>query len=764
MKLDIGKTGNDIEIIGDEPMKSNVIGIREKNMPHLISMLTKIYSDPEGSIVREITSNCFDAHVKAGVVGEPVIIRRYIDATGQNFIEFVDKGCGISPDLMDSVYMSLLESDKRDSNDFIGAFGLGSKTPFSYSTYFYLITKVDGVSYTYLMSEGQDGFAYDLVNTEILEKSSGNGTIVRVPIKKSDISVFESKIKSQLKYFNDVYVIGFDVENEYEIKEFNTFKIRVDSFLEKMDSELHISLGKVNYPINWSALEMAPIPFNVALKFDIGDLDVVENREAIKYTERTKKKIIEKFNSFYNEINDIIDSNLIAKDILDAFTKQASLNSCRIKLNLSDSLEVKVHEFHLPFISFKNKSVSYTIDNQKFNIGCGLPYLIINNVNLFLTRDCDGMYARGVNRIAGSFTALTHPLFRDNSSVKNCISIRKKISKSEREYLYDYGFHSLFTYSNNRLAIEIASHLLKENKVSSDGSYNYVRNLIEKIKGRLNTELFKNNCYHLDDLKIPKNYASNNKPIKKKVEGEVLLYWVDILTASTRELFKGDSLDRLLNNKNNIYIYGNSDDAATLKTLNKLLRGTELYNKATTFHCAKKYWKVFAGRKNFINLNDIDINNENYKLVIDIIKQQYGKFTVSIDKTKHPFIEMRQFITRFSYKQGSFYTNKLISVFNEKRLEIDGYLDSLWGLSRIISEKDFDEFLNIMGISVFDKDILTMQSKVAAELINIERFLKSFSLEFLLFNNSLNTKFRHSLLKNLKIKKRIINNFKLKNV
>src|SRR5690606_35682451 len=167
--------------------------ISPENTPYFISLLSKIYSDPEGSIVRELTSNGFDAHIKGNVVGEPVIIRHYIDEVDQSYIEFVDSGCGISPQAMDDIYMSLRESDKRQSDDYLGAFGLGSKTPFSYTPWFYLITKVDGVEYTYLLSESVEGSNYDLLNTRVLEAGEHNGTTVRVPIKKSDIQLFSSK-------------------------------------------------------------------------------------------------------------------------------------------------------------------------------------------------------------------------------------------------------------------------------------------------------------------------------------------------------------------------------------------------------------------------------------------------------------------------------------------------------------------------------------------------------------------------------------------
>ena len=48
------------KIIGE--MKTNKFKIGEDSMGIIIDSLINLYSDPIGSIVREVTSNCYDAH------------------------------------------------------------------------------------------------------------------------------------------------------------------------------------------------------------------------------------------------------------------------------------------------------------------------------------------------------------------------------------------------------------------------------------------------------------------------------------------------------------------------------------------------------------------------------------------------------------------------------------------------------------------------------------------------------------------------------
>ena len=99
----------------------------------VFQLFTKnVYSNPIGTVVREITSNCFDSHVEAGV-NAPVRIKKIFDAeTNTHYISFIDYGVGMSPDRVENVYGVYFESTKRVDNTQIGGFGIGGKTPLAY--------------------------------------------------------------------------------------------------------------------------------------------------------------------------------------------------------------------------------------------------------------------------------------------------------------------------------------------------------------------------------------------------------------------------------------------------------------------------------------------------------------------------------------------------------------------------------------------------------------------------------------------------------
>ena len=90
--------------------------------------------------------------------------------------------------------------------------------------------------------------------------------------------------------------------NHYKIYEGKHFKYNNRNAPYDM---LHLCLGQVNYPIDNKVISEAKIPTPLALKFDIGDLDVTINREELRYTPRTIQAIKEKISSLKGEMEEL---------------------------------------------------------------------------------------------------------------------------------------------------------------------------------------------------------------------------------------------------------------------------------------------------------------------------------------------------------------------------------------------------------------------------------------------------------------------------
>ena len=105
--------------------KSIDFGIDKENIGVLFRGFSDtLYSNKIGSIVRELTSNCFDSHREAKVKDDVIIILQNADPlTGKNGkICFKDVGVGLSPKRIEDIYSKYFSSTKRENNNVIRGF------------------------------------------------------------------------------------------------------------------------------------------------------------------------------------------------------------------------------------------------------------------------------------------------------------------------------------------------------------------------------------------------------------------------------------------------------------------------------------------------------------------------------------------------------------------------------------------------------------------------------------------------------------------
>lgn len=314
MKINTNKY-SDVDIISTTNV--NKIKLSKDYEAMFFNFFTKnIYSNPIGSIVREITSNCFDSHIEAGV-NKPVVIKlSYDKQSNLHHISFIDFGVGMSPDRIDNTFSVMFTSTKRETNSQIGGFGLGSKTPLAYKrkigegtkeydNSYYIITIFNNIKYIYMIHDGNESPEISLLHKEQTDEE--NGTEVRIPVLEHDISTFASQIKKQLYYFENLVFEGFenysDVTNDYTIYNAKSFLYRGSG----VSRNAHVCLGRVAYPIDYSTIGLSSYDYNIpiAIKFNIGELNVTANRETLDYSEETINLIKERLNIAMFELKEL---------------------------------------------------------------------------------------------------------------------------------------------------------------------------------------------------------------------------------------------------------------------------------------------------------------------------------------------------------------------------------------------------------------------------------------------------------------------------
>lgn len=289
------------EVYGVEQEDTVQMTIDDSAKKKLMMVLSQnLYQDPIGSIIREYTSNALDAQKEIGNT-EPIRVR-LIKQNDQFVFIVEDNGIGLSPERVENVFSKYLSSTKENDKNQLGYYGLGSKSALSYVDSFMIHSRYDGKIYSYLMLKGEKGTELSLL--DINDCDDRNGVTIVITLKEEeDYEIFLEKIKTQLPYFESVYIETYydDIENDFKIVKTEDWKY---SELNT-DPYMHLSLDNVYYPLDFNKLGIEPIKIPIGITFSLNDGIVpTPSREGFLYTPQVKSLILEKIKKVGNEFID----------------------------------------------------------------------------------------------------------------------------------------------------------------------------------------------------------------------------------------------------------------------------------------------------------------------------------------------------------------------------------------------------------------------------------------------------------------------------
>lgn len=314
----------------------------------MIRMLSDgIYSNKILAVIRELSCNAWDAHVDAGnkkpfEVHLPTILEPYFAVR--------DFGTGLSHKDIMNLYTTYGASTKDESDDFIGAFGIGSKSPFAYADQFTVTSTFKGTRRAYAAFIGEDGMP--IIKEMAKEKTTDhNGLEVSVAVEEKDFRTFQDEASTFFKRASNLPTIHGLNKNIKPIKymmEGTGWKLgeKGGNYYDYDDRASHAIQGNVAYQIDTNSFsheEVSLLRCYIDLYFDIGELEVASSREALSYNDKTIKSIKKQLKVFIKEFPTKVDAKV--KDAKTIWEAQAAVREIKSEYRRIDGIDKMVFKW-----------------------------------------------------------------------------------------------------------------------------------------------------------------------------------------------------------------------------------------------------------------------------------------------------------------------------------------------------------------------------------------------------------------------------------
>lgn len=376
----------DIHTETSQTIKDYFFGIKDQSIIFDI-LRTKIYEDPIIAIVREISCNARDAHREVNNdPTNPTTSETPIEIILPNdfdkYFTVIDHGPGISESRMSEIFTQYAASTKRNDNSQTGGYGLGCKTPFSYSDIFIVTTVVDGRENIYqaYIDESKLGKVI-LTSSEVSDKP--NGTKISIPVKKVDVEKFTDAVFSIMRHWEPRPIVDCKIDKSF-IEINKLVETPGDWFVSDKYSYGHnllVLLDGIPYHVNCNEIIKPAHNNQTYIIANTGDISVSASRDTLTYD----KKTIDFFNNKVAQINclipDIINNKIQScntiKEVACIIKGFGSIIRSE-KVNWNNQ-QISTYAINIPGTIIRSKDSSYATKFKTRN-GISIDSLVNKNV------------------------------------------------------------------------------------------------------------------------------------------------------------------------------------------------------------------------------------------------------------------------------------------------------------------------------------------------------------------------------------------------
>jgi hypothetical protein len=384
-----------IQRSGDIPQKR--FGM-EANATAFNILVGNIYNDPIMAIIRELSTNAYDSHVDAGKADVPFDVH-LPNALSPEFV-IRDYGTGMSPDKIDDIYLNFFNSTRKDSNTFIGAMGLGSKTPFAYTDQFSVTSFWNGERYDYSCFKDEEGCPTGAI-LNVSETDESNGVEIKIAIRPDDIDTFATVAKKVYTFFDvrpNVNGYKIDIPDPKPIVSGTDFDMYDSGMLYE---PLSVIMGQIRYKIDHNRFSHRLHGGRLVLKANIGDVSIAASREELYYDDRTDEWVQDALDRTLDEIEkEFVRRVSHEKSVLSQIQALGQYRNYMKMVAADISIELKTEHFTLHRLWLNRKKLHIGVDDRYISPKFDNRYSFIEN-------DVDGLTQKMKNRLR-HFLEKTH--------------------------------------------------------------------------------------------------------------------------------------------------------------------------------------------------------------------------------------------------------------------------------------------------------------------------------------------------------------------
>lgn len=407
-------------------------------------LTSTLYKNVPSSIVRELISNGYDGHIRAGNVDKEIEV--HAPFVFEPTFEVRDFGCSMDEETMMNVYTTFFSSTKNADNNEVGGFGLGCKLPFAYTDMFTITTYLNGKQQDYIASKNNGVPTLSKLG-DATDTSEPNGVKVCVPVQEDDIDAFCGAVKYMVRYSK--FKIKSNLECE-AVKEYDNFGLTNFHNYGQITEEDRCSkwkqiirVGGVPYDfdentmnqdfIGWQDVKYFKLEktyegnsallhealaechdteflecslsqlfkFNGCLDFEVGELDITASRESLQYSKKTRKALFKRL----VEVQTALSKRLT--QMLDKWNNNVG--------TFQEALEKLKYFKQIQWGAF-----SYVVRNRPFKYRCGRHENKVNLDSCDVSLVCYGeQVLKDNDLLKGLITPKLHTLNGDTKRIQH---------------------------------------------------------------------------------------------------------------------------------------------------------------------------------------------------------------------------------------------------------------------------------------------------------------------------------------------------------